>query len=101
MRGIKLKACMVCGAPSPDVRCPKHQLRDRTITRRQRLRILARDRWVCQECGVALKPGRDADDSAHVGHRVALADGGSDDDRNLYASCRRCNLKRRTATKED
>lgn len=51
-----------------------------------RKRILDRDQWICQYCS---KPLEGAD--ATVDHIVPKIEGGSDDDSNLVASCRRCN----------
>jgi hypothetical protein len=50
-----------------------------------RLRILARDHWVCHWCG-----GR----ARSVDHVVPKVEGGSDDPANLVASCVPCNSAR-------
>lgn len=47
-----------------------------------RARVLARDAHTCGYCG---QPATTVD------HIVARANGGSDDDANLIASCRKCN----------
>lgn len=49
----------------------------------QRLRVLARDQYVCQYCG---NPG-----ATHCDHVVAKVDGGGDEMSNLVAACARCN----------
>ena len=51
--------------------------------KRQRLRVLARDQYVCQYCGT---PG-----ATHCDHVVAKVDGGGDEMENLVAACARCN----------
>ena len=53
-----------------------------------RLRILARDGYVCAYCG---------QEANQVDHVVAIANGGDVyDPENLVASCRRCNLAKGT-----
>jgi len=49
----------------------------------QRLRVLARDQYICQYCGT---PG-----ATHCDHVVAKVDGGGDEMDNLVAACARCN----------
>ena len=51
--------------------------------KRQRLRVLARDQYVCQYCGT---PG-----ATHCDHVVAKVDGGGDEMENLVAACAKCN----------
>ena len=52
----------------------------------QRKRILSRDKGLCQVCLELGKyrPGRDVD------HKVAKANGGTDDDANLQTICPKC-----------
>ena len=50
-----------------------------------RLRILARDQWVCHWCGGTARS---------VDHLTPKADGGADDPANLVASCIPCNSRR-------
>lgn len=54
--------------------------------RKLRLRILARDCYLCQPC---LVKGRTTP-ATHVDHILAKAHGGTDDDGNLRAICRDC-----------
>ena len=54
--------------------------------RKIRERILIRDGYICQWCGV--------DEATHVDHIVPRSKGGGDFDDNLVASCKKCNLAR-------
>lgn len=93
-------ACVTCGLPSAQRRCPQHRLSPRPRGKAfepTRQRILDRDGWKCQECGVELTDVPNRPNSAHVGHRISRANQGSDNDSNLYASCAECNLKRGAA----
>jgi 5-methylcytosine-specific restriction endonuclease McrA len=60
-----------------------------------RQRIAARDRWRCQLCWQPIDPAlrKPHPRALAVGHRVALADGGTDVDGNLEASHAECNLR--------
>ena len=49
----------------------------------QRLRVLARDQYVCQYCG---SPG-----ATHCDHVISKVNGGGDEMENLVAACARCN----------
>ena len=51
--------------------------------KKQRLRVLARDQYICQYCGT---PG-----ATHCDHVVAKVDGGGDELDNLVAACAKCN----------
>ena len=51
--------------------------------RKQRLRVLRRDQYMCSYCGVL---GAD-----HVDHIVPRVDGGGDEMENLCSSCSKCN----------
>lgn len=99
---VTLKACVVCGLPSREARCAAHRRDPRRFERplrgnagvAQRRRILERDEWRCQRCGVELRrelggPGA----VPEVGHRLARSLGGSYDDANLQAECRPCNRR--------
>lgn len=57
-----------------------------------RVRILNRDNWTCRYCGVKANT---------VDHVVARVHGGSHDDDNLVAACRRCNGLKRDKSPED
>jgi 5-methylcytosine-specific restriction protein A len=60
-----------------------------------RARIIARDHGICQEC---VRQGTVTKDSLvyQVGHRIPLAEGGSNDDDNLECECER-HAKAKTA----
>jgi 5-methylcytosine-specific restriction endonuclease McrA len=90
------KACVICGTPSEQARCPAHRYqRDRSPqARRQRQRVLERDGYRCQLCGAPLTGGRDS----HADHIIPISRGGSQsDDGNVRATCPTCNLTRGTA----
>ena len=93
----RLYACSVCGKPSSTKRCAQHPLRKRArgnAFEPTRQRILVRDGWRCQDCGVPLTSVPHLPNSAHVGHRTARVNQGSDADSNLVAQCSRCNLRK-------
>jgi 5-methylcytosine-specific restriction endonuclease McrA len=54
--------------------------------------VLNRDGWRCQLCG--LKAERSKRALLHVDHRVALANGGTNDISNLWTLCAPCNLSK-------
>ena len=51
----------------------------------RRLRILRRDAFVCQSCGLVTYG-----QAAHVDHILPLEEGGTDDDANLQTLCSAC-----------
>jgi len=51
-----------------------------------RWKILERDKYTCQYCGQSAP-----DVKLEVDHRIALADGGTDEEDNLVTSCWACN----------
>ena len=53
--------------------------------RKQRLRVLERDKYKCKLCG---------GDATHVDHIQRRRDGGTDAMKNLRATCQSCNLYR-------
>jgi 5-methylcytosine-specific restriction endonuclease McrA len=57
-----------------------------------RRRILARDGFVCQWCGL---------EADTVDHIVPVAKGGTDHDENLVAACRRCNYSKKDSMPVD
>lgn len=59
-----------------------------------RRRILPRDLYTCQLCGVILKSGRTDPRAANVDHIAPRHTGGGDEDENLRALCRQCNATR-------
>jgi len=56
-----------------------------TITRKRRLDVFNRDKFICQKCGFK---GRSDDLEAH--HKKMKIDGGKDDDSNLITLCTIC-----------
>ena len=98
--------CLTTGCLVPavrDGRCGEHQLRkswDRASARnasrprdwsKRKARVLARDRFTCQQCG--------AKESLEVDHIVPVARGGSWEPDNLWVLCRPCH-KRKTYTED-
>lgn len=100
-----LKACLDCGLPTPEARCPKHQKERRQLyqrerrarakrlgltgergstrqSRKRRDEVLAEARHLCHYCKA---PATVAD------HYIPLALGGPDIKANLVAACRDCN----------
>lgn len=65
----------------------RHRDSERTVSSPRRFQILYAADFTCAYCGA--RPGND---HMHVAHIYPHARGGSDDDRNLVASCDRCNL---------
>ena len=57
------------------------------ISPRMRWKVLERDNFTCQYCGV--RGGENA--QLQIDHRVSLADGGTDELENLITSCAECN----------
>lgn len=58
------------------------------------LRVLARDRWTCQVCGVKTPKrlrGAQVPNAPELGHIVAIADGGDHVIENCQCECRACN----------
>lgn len=57
-----------------------------SVSKRQRFRVLVRDRFTCRYCG------RSAPEVVlHVDHVLPVCRGGTDDEANLVAACRDCN----------
>lgn len=84
-----LKACVKCGTPSEQARCPEHRYtRPRGRRYRQlRQRIIERDGYQCRRCGCYVEGKRDT----HVDHIRPLADEGQTIASNLQTLCRQCN----------
>ena len=59
-----------------------------SISKSRRFAILKRDDYRCQLCGQSQADGA----KLHVDHRTALANGGSNEDDNLWTLCDTCNL---------
>ncbi|MFN0030289.1 MAG: HNH endonuclease [Acidimicrobiales bacterium] len=58
--------------------------------------MIERDGPTCQTCGVAVHPKcnpRFCAECLHVGHIIALADGGPDTLGNLHVQCAGCNTR--------
>lgn len=85
-----LKACVVCGAPSDQARCPAHRYtRQRgSQARKQRQRIIERDNYQCRYCHRYLN----GTDDTHVDHIIPLSKGGDESDMNKQTLCAECNL---------
>ena len=63
--------------------------RKRTVSRRLRDLVIARDGLKCCYCGKQLEPK-----DATVDHVIAVHNGGSDDLANLVMACRSCNSRK-------
>ncbi|MFN3703025.1 HNH endonuclease [Thermomonas sp.] len=61
------------------------------LTKRKRFEILKRDSYRCQICGKTAKDGA----RLEVDHKVAVANGGTNDDSNLWTLCFDCNSGKR------
>ncbi|MGI8623326.1 MAG: HNH endonuclease [Solirubrobacteraceae bacterium] len=95
---MTLRACLTCGAPSPNRRCPTHEHIDRAQARgtrgtrgnwrNVRQRIIRRDGLTCQQCGRALTGRCDT----HIDHIISVHHGGTNHPDNLRVLCRACNL---------
>ena len=55
------------------------------LFRKQRLRVLDRDGWVCVYCGAPAE---------HADHVIPKVRGGDDSLENLVAACKSCNLRK-------
>ena len=62
----------------------------RPISKRVRFAVFRRDHFTCQYCGACAPDAR-----LEVDHRLAAANGGSDDESNLVTACRECNSGKR------
>lgn len=88
------RACVICGRPSPQSRCPTHRqipLSHIPGWKRDRLAILERDGWVCQfpdGDGICGKP------ATHVDHILPRSHGGTQDPQQLRAACEHHNLSK-------
>lgn len=73
------------------------------FTKLDRKRILDRDDWVCQCCGIDVHDKSGANwnthDKAHIDHIIPISKGGDSKPYNLRTLCRTCNLTK--SNKED
>jgi 5-methylcytosine-specific restriction endonuclease McrA len=101
-------ACLDCGTITTQSRCPvcfqkkiasqPNFIRRKTTSQRGydsswqkiRLKVLAKHKFICYYCGTALV-GSDAT----VDHLLPLSRGGTSEEKNLVASCRSCNSKKK------
>mgnify|MGYP001611722982 CR=1 FL=1 len=69
----------------------------------QRLGILERDGWRCFYCGGRLvrTPNSLTTNQATIDHIVPASRGGTDENKNLVAACRRCNSQKHTKTLDE
>jgi 5-methylcytosine-specific restriction endonuclease McrA len=93
----RYRTCPEPGCPNvigPGSPCPSHSWLRRSPSsrataksayRRIRLRVLARDNYVCRWCGGV---------ADQVDHLTPVAHGGGDQEANLVASCGLCNNRR-------
>ncbi len=90
------RACVICGQPSPQSRCPTHKQTPLNSTpgwKAKRLTILERDNWACQfpngQGGTCGQPAN------HVDHITPRSQGGTHhDDDLLRAACAHHNIGR-------
>ncbi len=61
---------------------------------KKRFAVMKRDNYRCQLCGCSAQDGPDV--RLHVDHKIALADGGTNDMENLWTLCAPCNLSKGT-----
>jgi 5-methylcytosine-specific restriction protein A len=109
MPGKALRSCAVPGCPqlTREPRCDAHRRTafQHATTRHERgygwqweqlrRRILERDSWRCRYCGCVLERGLVfLDASATVDHVKPKAEGGTDEESNLVACCRRCQQRK-------
>ena len=96
--GAMLKLCLVCSTLSHQSRCPSHRIKRPSATprgygsawQRTSARVIARDG---RECLLRL-PGC-AGTATTTDHVIPKKRGGTDDDSNLVAACRRCNSRKK------
>ncbi len=80
------KACVVCGTPTTQRRCPTHRTNRNGSTRAWRkLRAHALNGQSCALCG---QP------ATHADHITPLAYGGTNHPENIQPTCATCNLKK-------
>lgn len=97
------RPCIVCGVPSAASRCHAHRLKDtrptlakrvsRSVSKRLRSRVLFRDHYTCQVCGLLDRSGI----ALEADHIVRLADGGEHSEQNMQTLCKVCHLAKTQA----
>jgi hypothetical protein len=95
---VPLRACLGCGRPTRDRRCPDCRLPPRprgNAFEPTRQRIAERDGWRCAICHEPIDPSlkRPHPMALHVGHVTARVEGGADRDANYAATHADCNLR--------
>ena len=68
------------------------ELYKRTVSAKLRNKILNRDYFKCQYCGIDLRENADYNLPPTVDHVNPVRSGGKDDPKNFVACCRRCNI---------
>ena len=65
----------------------------------QRKRLLDRDNWTCQSCGIKVHDKHTGNwntpDKAHIDHIIPLTKGGNSESSNLQVLCRTCNISKK------
>ena len=84
---MMLKACVVCGRPSPGPRCPAHTLPKRSGSYTRDAKRVVENATHCHICGEGPRPG-DPFVADHIHPRVL---GGSDHPDNLAPAHQSCN----------
>lgn len=74
---------------------PKMKVRRHGVSKGRRYRLMSRDGFRCQLCGVGAK-----DALLELDHIVPLCKGGSNDDANIRTLCYECNIGKRIAEQE-
>ena len=79
------------GIPGPEPeQSEASRSRPRAPTDRLRFRVMLRDNFKCQYCGIS--PATHTGVALHLDHRKPFSQGGSTDFDNLVTSCSKCNL---------
>lgn len=89
------RAAIASGQRAANRKARKVRKRGVTVEAVNPLRVLERDRWTCQLCGVSAPKrlrGSYDDRAPEVDHIIPLARGGEHSYRNTQCACRRCNL---------
>lgn len=92
----------VSGAKSAYRKARKLRLRGVTVETVNPIKVLERDRWTCQLCGLKTPKrlrGSYDDRAPEIDHIVSLANGGVHSYANVQCACRRCNLLKSGASK--